>query len=111
MSLEATKGLLLHEYDVNIAFSDGDLEEDICMDLPPRYEFGFSLKVYKLKKSTHGLTKVSSSLVWKILSSDEEVRLQSNYEVSYYSTISILKHTEACKIRIFLICVDDITVT
>ena len=54
-------------------FLDGDLEEEIYMEVPPR--FGSNLatkKVCKMKKAPYMLKQSPKDTVWKVCQSDEE---------------------------------------
>jgi len=56
ISLAANKDWPLHQLDVKNAFLNGDLEEDVYMEIPPGLEATMgSRKVCKLKKSLYGL--------------------------------------------------------
>ena len=45
----------LQQYDVKNAFLHGELEEEINMSIPPRFNGGDGNKVYRLKKALYGL--------------------------------------------------------
>lgn len=51
------KNMHIHQMDVKCAFLNGDLEEDIYMNLPEVYTQGN--KVCKLRKSLHGLKQAT----------------------------------------------------
>lgn len=52
----AQKGWKVHQMDVKSAFLNGDLQEDVYMTQPPRFEFeGQEHKFCKLIKALYGL--------------------------------------------------------
>lgn len=55
LSLTANMDWPLHQLDVKNAFLNGDLEEEVYMDIPPNFENKFGSNVCKLNKSLYGL--------------------------------------------------------
>jgi Reverse transcriptase (RNA-dependent DNA polymerase) len=56
LSLAANLDWSLHQFDVKNTFLHGDLEEEIYMELPPRYRYlGSATKMCKLERSLYGL--------------------------------------------------------
>jgi Reverse transcriptase (RNA-dependent DNA polymerase) len=56
VSLAANEGWKLHQLDVNNVFLDGDLLEEVYMEIPPGFGTNQTIgKVCKLKKSLYGL--------------------------------------------------------
>ena len=56
LSLTANLDWLLQQLNIKNAFLNGDLEEEVYMELPPKLDKGWKEgKVYKLRKSLFGL--------------------------------------------------------
>lgn len=55
LSVAANLDWPLYKLDVKNAFLNGELEEEVFMDAPPRFEESFGRKVCKLKRSLYGL--------------------------------------------------------
>jgi hypothetical protein len=56
LSLAANLDWPLHQFDVKNTFLLGELEEEVYMDLPPRYTTSTDTKVvYKLQRALYGL--------------------------------------------------------
>jgi hypothetical protein len=61
LALAAHEGLLMHQLDVETAFLNGKLDEEIYVEQPPGYVApGFEDHVLKLDKALHGLEQASN---------------------------------------------------
>jgi hypothetical protein len=97
----------LHQLDIKNAFLHGDLQEEVCMEQPPRFvaqgEYG---KVCHLRKSLYGL-KQSPRAWFGIFSQAVEkfgvTKSKSDHFVFY-------KQSEV-GIILLVMCVDDIFIT
>jgi len=95
LAIAAAKGLIIKQFDVNTAFLNGDLEEDIYMSQPEGYTDGNPSNVWLLKKSLYGLKqaprcwskKINSflkTLGFSISKSDPSVFIaEYNHEMIY----------------------------
>jgi len=55
LTIAAAKGWELHQMDVNNAFLQGDLDEEVYMRMPPVFQTANPNKVCRLQKSLYGL--------------------------------------------------------
>lgn len=98
----------LQQLDVKNAFLNGDLEEEVFMDLPPGFEGKFGeKKVCRLKKSLYGLKQ--SPRAWfdrfgKVVKLQGYVQSQADHTMFY-------KHSSERRVAILIVYVDDIILT
>ena len=106
ISLAATHNWDLHQLDIKNVFLHGDLQEEVYMEQPPRFvaqgEIG---KVYRLRKSLHGLKQSPRAWFGKFSQAVEKFGLQkskSDHSIFYRNFNSSI---------ILLVYVDDIVIT
>jgi Reverse transcriptase (RNA-dependent DNA polymerase) len=107
LSVATNLGWNLFQMNVNNAFLQGVLDEEVYMTLPPGYNTTLdSSQVCKLKKSIYGLKQ--SPRVWyaKLSSS----LLKNNFVKSIADSSMFIKHKHDCT-TIILVYVDDIIIT
>ncbi|KAJ4715365.1 Retrovirus-related Pol polyprotein from transposon TNT 1-94 [Melia azedarach] len=107
-SLAATRDWPLHQLDVKNAFLNGDLEEEVYMDIPPGFENSSNQdKVCKLKKSLYGLKQSLRAWFGKFTKSI----IQNGYTQCQTDHTLFVKLSSDKKIAILIIYVDDIILT
>ena len=108
LSLAAHSGWELNQFDVKNAFLHGDLEEEVYMEIPPRFspKEGTS-KVCRLKKALYGLKQ--SPRAWFGRFTKAMVHL--GYKQSQGDHTLFFKHSKDGKLTILLVYVDDIIIT
>ena len=98
----------LYQLDVKNAFLNGDLMEEVYMDVPPDFESDHSRnKVCKLSKSLYGIKQ--SPRAWferftKVLKLDGYSQCQANQTL-------FVKHSTNGRLAILIVYVDDIAAT
>ncbi|RVW52456.1 Retrovirus-related Pol polyprotein from transposon RE1 [Vitis vinifera] len=108
LSLAANLDWSLHQLDVKNAFLNGDLEEEVYMDIPVGLETTSNFnKVCRLRKSLYGLKQ--SPRAWferftKVVKGYGFVQCQSNHTL-------FVKHFPEGKLAIIIVYVDDIILT
>ena len=108
LSIAVNQDRPLFQQDVKNAFLDGDLAEEVYMDIPPGFEDKFAKgKVYKLQKSLYGLKQ--SPRAWfkrfsRVLRHDGYTQCQADHTL-------FVKHSTSDKITVLIVYVDDIVLT
>ncbi|RVW80146.1 Retrovirus-related Pol polyprotein from transposon TNT 1-94 [Vitis vinifera] len=108
LSLAANLDWSLHQLDVKNAFLNGDLEEEVYMDIPAGLETTSNFnKVCRLRKSLYGLKQ--SPRAWferftKVVKGYGFVQCQSDHTL-------FMKHFPEGKLAIIIVYVDDIILT
>ncbi|RVW94789.1 Retrovirus-related Pol polyprotein from transposon TNT 1-94 [Vitis vinifera] len=108
LSLAANLNWNLHQLDVKNAFLNGDLEEEVYMEIPPGLKLSSSNDlVCKLQKSLYGLKQ--SPRAWfkrftKVIKGEEFSQGQSDHTL-------FIKRSHGGKITVLIVYVDDIIVT
>ena len=105
LSLTVNLDWPLLQFDIKTAFLNGDLEEEVYMDLPPSFDADHG-KVYRLRKSLYGLKQ--SQRAWfgrfmKAVQHHDFIQAQVNHTMFYKK--------QATGITILIVCVDDIVLT
>ncbi|WKA11799.1 hypothetical protein VitviT2T_029262 [Vitis vinifera] len=108
LSLAANLDWNLHQLDVKNAFLNGNLEEEVFMEIPPGLKLSSSNDlVCKLHKSLYGLKQ--SPRAWferftKVIKGEEFSQGQSDHTL-------FIKRSPGGKITVLIVYVDDIIVT
>ena len=97
----------LHQLDVKNVFLNGDLEEEVYIEAPPRFSESFGRKICKLKKSLYGLKQ--SLRAWfdrftKFVKAQGFIQGQSDRKL-------FVKNSAGNKITVLIVSVDDIILT
>lgn len=107
LSIAANRDWPLMQLDVKNAFLNGDLKEDVYMDIPPGLEGSFpSGKVCKLQKSLYGLKQ--SPRAWFARFTNSVIKC--GYTQSQADHTMFIKRSEK-KIAVLIVYVDDIILT
>ena len=107
LSLAAHYNWQLLQYDVKNAFLHGDLDEEIYMNIPSRFEGNTVNKVCKLKKALYGLKQSLRVLFGRFA----KVMKEFGYKQSQGDHTLFIKHLAAGGVIALLVYVDDIIVT
>lgn len=108
LSLAANLDWPLHQLDIKNAFLNGELEEEVYMQIPPGLESpNTSNMVCRLRKSLYGLKQ--SPRAWfdrltRVVKEDGFVQCQTDHTM-------FAKHSMDGKIALFIVYVDDIVIT
>ena len=98
----------LNQYDIKNAFLNGELEEEIYMQIPPGYENNMNKnKVHRLKRALYGLKQ--STRAWfgkftKIMKLLEYRQCNGDHTLFF-------RNFPAWGVTIFIVYVDDIIIT
>ncbi|KAL5553897.1 hypothetical protein UlMin_041298 [Ulmus minor] len=105
LSLAVNQDWPLHQLDVKNAFLNGDLEEEVCMTVPPSLENSTNSRmVCKLKKSLYGLKQ--SPRAW--FNRFAKAVIANGYSQCQADHTLFLKYSPEDKIAILIVYVDDI---
>lgn len=90
LSLVATYGWELQQFDAKNAFGQGELEEEIYMDVPPGYSTNLAAdKVGKLKKTLYGLKQLPRAWFGRFA----RVMFAMGYKQSQKRSYIVIKHS------------------
>ena len=103
LTIAAAKGWELHQMDVNNAFLQGDLDEEVYMRLPPDFTTISPNKVCPLRKSLHGLRQAPHQWFAKLSSKLGEYEF-----VRSYADYSLFTHRKGKIFLTLLVYVDDV---
>lgn len=106
LSLAANLDWPLHQLDVKNAFLNGDLAEEVYMDLPPGFNNNKEGSVCRLKKALYGLKQ--SPKAW--FDRFSKTVQQLGYKQAH-TDHTLLHHRVKDKIAILIVYVDDIIIT
>ena len=90
LAVTVAKGWALHQLDINNAFLDEDLEEEVYMKLPAGFKCNNATNVCRLKQSLHGLRRAPWQWFAK-LSCKQSMVLFALMRITLYSHIVRLK--------------------
>ena len=107
LSLATQYNWQLLQYDVKNAFLHDDLDEEIYMNIPPRFEGNTGHKVSKLEKALYGL-KQSPRGWFEIFA---KVIREFGYKQSQGDHNIIIKHLATKGVTTLLVYVDNIILT
>lgn len=106
LSIALSSGWSIKQLDVNNAFLNGDLHEEVYMSQPPGFHKGSSSTVCRLKKSLYGLKQAPRAWFAKLTST----LLQLGFTCAKSDNSLFIKHTPT-SILYLLAYVDDIILT
>ena len=108
LSLAACSDWPLHQLDVKNAFLNGDLEEEVFMEIPPGFETpSMKNQVCKLRKSLYGLKQ--SPRAW--FERFTRAVCKHGFSQSQADHTLFFKHSHDGRVAILIVYVDDIILT
>ena len=107
LSLAVNQDWPLLQFDVKNAFLNGDLEEEVFMQLPPGFDKHPSGDVCRLKKALYGLKQ--SPRAW--FGRFSKAMKEKDYRQAHSDHTMFYKHNKEGKIAILIVYVDDIVMT
>ncbi|KAL5810552.1 hypothetical protein ACOSQ4_027120 [Xanthoceras sorbifolium] len=108
LSLAANLDWPLYQLDVKNAFLNGNLEEEVYMEVPPGIENATNRgKVYMLKRSLYGLKQ--SPRAW--FERFSKVLKHHGYTQGQADHTMFIKHSSVGKVAVLIVYVDDIVLT
>lgn len=105
LTLALSKGWILHQIDINNAFLNGDLEEEVFMTQPPGFVHGDGSLVCRLNKALYGLKQAPRAWFAKL----QQTLLKFGFQ-SAKSDVSLFIHTHTKHTILVLVYVDDIII-
>ena len=106
LSLAANFGWNLQQFDVKNAFMHGYLEEEIYMEVPPRFESKEGMAC-KLKKALYGLKQSPRAWFGRL----PKVMIALGYKQSQGDHSLFVRHSDSRGVTALLVYVDDMIVT
>lgn len=106
LTIALSKGWLLHQIDINNAFLNGDLDEEVFMTQPPGFIQGDGSLVCKLNKALYGLKQAPRAWISKLY----HTLLTFGFKAAKSNVSLFIKHTGSHTLLV-LVYVDDIIIT
>ena len=107
LPLAANLGWKLQQFDVKNAFLHGDLEEEVYMEVPPRFSSNIDQMVCKLRKVLYRLKQSPKAWFGRFA----KVMLDMVYKQNQGDHTLFVRHSASGGVTTLLVYVDDIIVT